>query len=98
MSLNRKACKWLPSLRSFPQGEEADINAEINPASPSPSGLCLSRKSTIRLRQKLVPDTVHGQKVLWARWVYFQFLAQFQHVVINGACARIVVVTPGLIE
>ena len=50
------------------------------------------------LRQKLVSNAVDGQKVLGPGGLYFQFLAQFQHVVVHGATARIVVVAPCSIQ
>jgi len=50
------------------------------------------------LRQKLVSNTVDGQKMLGVGGLDFQFLAQLQNVVVHGTAARIIVIAPCSIQ
>src|SRR5579872_1928728 len=50
------------------------------------------------LADKLVPHPVYRTEMHWVRWVTFQFLTQFQDVVVNGARGWIILITPDFIE
>jgi len=51
-----------------------------------------------RLGQKLVADAVDGSKMNRLRRILFKFLTQSQDVVVDGAGAGIVFVTPNLVQ
>jgi len=58
----------------------------------------VSLNRTTALRQELVADTVHGSKMERPTSVSFKFLTESQNVVVDGASAGIVLVTPHLVE
>src|SRR5260370_5207948 len=59
---------------------------------------CVPPIGTAALGQELVADTVHGSKMNRPRRIPFKFLTQSQNVVVDGASAGIVFVTPNFVQ
>src|SRR5882724_6580299 len=59
---------------------------------------CVPTIGTTALGQELVADTVHGSKMERPTSISFKFLTESQNVVVDGASAGIVLVTPHLAE
>jgi len=59
---------------------------------------CVPPIGTTALGQELVADTVHGSKMERPTSIFFKLLTESQDVVVDGASAGIVLVTPHLVE
>src|SRR6266481_4501759 len=75
-------------------------NCVLHAYSPLVLGSVLPGSSIVNsaLRQELVAHTVHGLKMNRPTSISFKFLTESQNVVVDGASAGIVFVTPHLVE
>lgn len=85
---------------SFVSTVASTVSASLHAYSPLVLGSVLPRSSLVRcaLRQELVAHTVHSLKMNWPTCISFKLLTESQNVVVDGASAGIVFVTPNLVE
>src|ERR1019366_6508975 len=90
----RKCYRILGYKRSEVRGQIAEVKAPVI----FTSAICPLTSALAPLRHKLVSRTVHGAKVRGVRGILFQLLPQSQDVIIDCPRARIIPISPNVVQ